>query len=188
MILRPVHPGKGYSMDFGRILDEWDRRTAAASGKKKDPARLARMSRDGDAGSDGAGQNGAETLKRVDPLTAWLRLNPVYDKDAERETSAAERRRRLLVRRPDAVLDLHGLTRDEAWIALESFFRDSRRKGFEKLLVIHGKGNHSNGGGILKEICRTFIERCPFAGESGHGKAADGASGATWVILKERTR
>jgi DNA-nicking Smr family endonuclease len=171
-------------MDFGDILDEWERKTAVPSGKKKSPARLKRM---GDTGAQGAGKDGEEALKKVDPLTAWLRLNPVYDKDAEiaeRETTAGERRRRLLARRPDAVLDLHGLTRDEAWNVLEAFFRDSRRKGFKKLLIVHGKGNHSNGGGILKEICRTFIERCPFAGESGHGKAADGASGATWVILK----
>ncbi|MDR2629877.1 MAG: Smr/MutS family protein [Spirochaetaceae bacterium] len=174
-------------MDFGDILDEWDRRTAVSSGKKKHPSRLKRLIQDGDDDSAGTGQREEDALKRVDPLTAWLRQNPVYDKDAETEdwkASAGERRRRLLARRPDAVLDLHGLTQDEAWSALEAFFRDSRGKGFEKLLVVHGKGSHSTGEGVLKNICRTFIERCSFAGESGHGKAVDGASGATWVILK----
>jgi DNA-nicking Smr family endonuclease len=177
-------------MDFGDILDEWDRKTAVSSGKKKGHTRSKRMSR-GDGDLNAAGQYRKEALKKVDPLTAWLRLNPVYDKDAEieeREAGAGEYRRRLLARRPDAVLDLHGLTRDEAWNTLDAFFRDSREKGFKKILIVHGKGNHSNNGGILKEICRTFIERCPFAGESGHGKASDGASGATWVILKGNTR
>jgi DNA-nicking Smr family endonuclease len=172
-------------MDFGDILEEWERRTASSSGKRQHPSRLKRTARRGEDSPEEAGQRDA--LKKVDPLTAWLRLNPVYDKDAEiaeQEISRGERRRRLLTRRPDAVLDLHGLTRDEAWAALEVFFRDSRSKGFEKLLVVHGKGSHSNGTGVLKEICRAFIERCPFAGESGHGRALDGASGATWVILK----
>lgn len=172
-------------MDFGDILNEWERQTAIASGKKQTSPRLKRLIPEGDA--EQAGQSGGEQLKKVDPLTAWLRLNPIYDKDAEiekQEISAGERRRRLLSRRPDAVLDLHGLTQDEAWSALESFFKDSRRRGFEKILIVHGKGNHSDGEGILKDTCRTFIERCPFAGENGHGRAADGASGATWVILK----
>jgi DNA-nicking Smr family endonuclease len=173
-------------MDFGSILDEWERRTS--SGQKNRPARLKRLSPGNDGELPAGGRDKA--LPRVDPLTAWLRLNPIYDKDAESAEGTAdtgERRRRLLARRPDAVLDLHGLTRDEAWDALDHFFRDGRRRGFKKLLIIHGKGNHSNGSGVLKEICRTFIERCPFAGESGRGKPTDGASGATWVILKEYT-
>ncbi|MDR1107966.1 MAG: Smr/MutS family protein [Spirochaetaceae bacterium] len=180
-------------MDFGSILDEWERRTAAgetaAASRKTD--RSARLKRPSPGNNGELPKRGREeTLPRLDPLTVWLRQNPVYDKDAEAEEGAGEeaawgeRRRRLLARRPDAILDLHGLTRDEAWDALDSFFRDGRRRGFKKLLVIHGKGNHSNGAGVLKETCRTFIERCPFAGESGRGKPADGASGATWVILK----
>jgi DNA-nicking Smr family endonuclease len=177
-------------MDFGDILDEWERKTAQASGKKQNSSRLRRIARKGEADSAGAGQP-EEVLRKVDPLTAWLRRNPVYDKDAdigERKIPAGEHRRRLLARRPDAVLDLHGLNRDEAWDVLEVFFQDSRRKGFEKLLIVHGKGSHSSGEGVLKDTCRIFIERCPFAGESGHGKAVDGASGATWVLLKKETK
>ena len=98
-----------------------------------------------------------------------------------------ERRRRLLRKKPDASIDLHGLTGDEAWTALETFFEDSRRKGYEKVLVIHGKGNHLSGGteGVLRDLARRFIEACLFAGESGQSAARDGGSGATWVILKE---
>jgi DNA-nicking Smr family endonuclease len=96
----------------------------------------------------------------------------------------AQRRRRLHSKKPDAVIDIHGLTRDEAWSALEQFFSDAKRQGFEKLLIIHGKGNHSEGEAVLKRSTGEFIERCPFAGESGHGNAASGGSGATWVLLK----
>jgi DNA-nicking Smr family endonuclease len=161
-------------MDFGDILEQWDRQTAK-------PRRSGKS-------APGGGKTGEEP-ERVDPLEAWLRINGIYDKDAETETTlsseAGSKRRRLLAKTADAVLDLHCMTRDEAWTALDTFFRDSRRRGFEKLLVIHGKGNHSKGDVVLKETVRSFIENCPFAGESGHGKATAGGSGATWVLLKE---
>jgi DNA-nicking Smr family endonuclease len=161
-------------MNFGDILDQWDKQTAKARRSGK--------------GAYGGGNTVSEP-KRVDPLTVWLRAHGVYDKDAEAETAeaddAATKRRRLLAKTADAVLDRHGLTRDEAWTALDSFFGNSRRRGYEKLLVIHGKGNHSRGETVLKETVRSFIERCPFAGESGHGGASMGGSGATWVLLKE---
>jgi DNA-nicking Smr family endonuclease len=160
-------------MDFGDILDQWDKQTAKARKSGK---------------SGGAGGKAEIEPERVNPLTAWLRTNGTYDKDAEALTEAGNagaRRRRLRVKAADASIDLHSLTRDEAWIALNTFFEDGRRRGFEKLLVVHGKGNHSPGEVVLKETVRSFIENCPFAGESGHGGANTGGSGATWVLLKE---
>jgi DNA-nicking Smr family endonuclease len=68
---------------------------------------------------------------------------------------------------------------------LETFFSDARAKEFEKVLIIHGKGNHSEGDSVLKRVVMDFIEHCPFAGESGRGKASAGGEGATWVLLKE---
>jgi DNA-nicking Smr family endonuclease len=132
-------------------------------------------------------------------LDQWERLAPaptMYGKDQEPELeSSFERRRRLLRKRPDGTIDLHGLNREEAWEALVHFFEDARERKFEKLLVIHGKGNHTgncspafaaNGSsGILKNTVRDFIEHCPFAGESGYSNAALGGAGSTWVLLKE---
>ena len=56
--------------------------------------------------------------------------------------------------------------------------------GAEKVLVVHGKGNHSEGESVLKRTTREFVERCPFAGESGQAEVRLGGSGATWVALK----
>jgi DNA-nicking Smr family endonuclease len=165
-------------MDFGDILDEWDRHTAKARGKKAVKK----------SGSPGTGGTGPEPPGKPHPLDLWLNRNGVMDKDTEDDVrpgvSPGERRSRLLRRRADAEIDLHGLTRDEAWETLENFFRAGRQQGFEKLLVIHGKGNHSDGEGVLKETTRQFIEACSFAGESGHAPAAGGGRGATWVLLK----
>ena len=131
-------------MDFGTILDEWEKRS-----EKK----------------------------------------PVLDKDKEvtlKETkeNKKDRRSRLLKKRPDAVIDLHGLTQDEAWISLDLFFRNSLKMGFEKVQIIHGKGDPPNNEAVLRLLSRRFIENCNFAGESAYCSAKEGGSGATWVIIK----
>ncbi|MDL2229777.1 Smr/MutS family protein [Treponema sp. OttesenSCG-928-L16] len=172
-------------MNFGDILDEWERQNKKRADSKERP-------KDGVGPGEypgGPSSRNEETPPRqVDPLSAWLRINGVYDKDAdaeEAEYSKAERRRRLLRKKPDAVIDLHGLTRDDAWSAMDVFFLDARKKAFDKILIIHGKGNHSEGEAVLKRTVREYIERCPYAGEHGQGDSASGGSGSTWVILKE---
>jgi DNA-nicking Smr family endonuclease len=129
-------------------------------------------------------------------LDQWEHLAPVsgiYSKDQEFDPeSPFERRRRLLKKRPDGTIDLHGLNREEAWEALARFFDNAKEHNLEKLLVIHGKGNHAvtnTGSGTmsaLKNTVRDFIERCPFAGESGYSSASLGGTGSTWVLLKEK--
>jgi DNA-nicking Smr family endonuclease len=165
-------------MDFGAILDEWDKQTA------KPGARRA-------AGPESAAQVAPPPAREVDPLTAWLRINGVQDKDAGAEgaeVSSAARRNRLLKKRADAVVDLHGLTRDEAWVRLDLFFAQARREGAEKVLIVHGKGNHSDGEAILKRTVREYIERSAYTGESGQAPTALGGSGATWVVIKDGSK
>jgi DNA-nicking Smr family endonuclease len=140
-------------MDFGSILDEWDKRTGGYSAEKA------------------GGRAAAEDTVLDDSASGGHKAR------------AAERRR-LLRKRPDAVLDLHNLTRDEAWTVMDGFFRSARDQRLEKLLIIHGKGNHSEGEAVLKRASREFIERCPFAGESGHSGVRNGGTGSTWVLLK----
>jgi DNA-nicking Smr family endonuclease len=128
-------------------------------------------------GTKASGKNAMET---------WLSNNKVYDKDAALETTQnpGEKRRRLLRSNPDDILDIHGLTSEKAWISLDCFFSNAKENGFEKVRIIHGKGNHSKGDSVLGSTVRNFIEKCPFAGESGHEKSANGGTGATWVLLK----
>ena len=170
-------------MDFGDILDRWDKINAESKAKKSGSGPK--------TGPRKSPAKASDFTKKIDPLSAWLRIEGVVDKDAERERlekreGPGERRHRLLRKRPDAVIDLHGLNQDEAWDALEIFFQESWRRCFEKVLIVHGKGNHSEGGAVLGRISRQFVESCPFAGESGHSSALDGGTGATWVLLKAR--
>ena len=155
-------------MDFGDILNKWENQSP---GRK--------------AGSGGQEDEASEN--KINPMDYWLRTKGVYDKDAEdpdRAVSAQEKRRRLKNKRPDAQIDIHGMNREEAWQALENFFNDSKAAGHEKVLIIHGKGNHCTSESVLKRMVPDFIEHCPFAGESGRGKSAAGGEGATWVLLK----
>jgi len=131
-----------------------------------------------------------------DILDKWEKQRPsggdssdeeIQAKDTEEKTkqTSAQEKRRLRGKKPDMELDIHGQTRDEAWQTLETFFNNAREKKLEKVLIIHGKGNHSADEPVLKRVVMDFIERCPFAGESGKGKISAGGEGATWVLLKE---
>jgi DNA-nicking Smr family endonuclease len=134
-------------------------------------------------------------------LDRWLKHSGgVIDKDKEGALevveSPASRRRRLIRKSPEATIDLHGLTRDEAWNALTEFFSDAKSRCLEKVLIIHGKGNNSTEHpgheryprAVLQKLVQDFIERCPFLGESGYNGASLGGSGATWVLLKKDQR
>jgi len=95
-------------MDFGDILKQWD------SGNYQDKKKVGKTS----------SQIAFE--KKVHPMDAWLRQNKVIDKDAaltDEPIDAAENRRRLKRKKPDDSIDIHGLTHDEAWLALDNFFK-----------------------------------------------------------------
>ncbi|MDR0487495.1 MAG: Smr/MutS family protein [Treponema sp.] len=144
-------------MNFGDILDEWERGKSHAYREKSGV------------------------------MESWLHSGEVFDKDTALHEAQppGERRRRLLFEKPDDVIDIHGLTSDKAWLSLELFFTRARNCGFEKLRIVHGKGNHTTGEAVLGRTVRDFIEQCPYAGECGHEKAVGGGSGATWVLLKD---
>jgi DNA-nicking Smr family endonuclease len=155
-------------MDFGEILDEWDKikkeREASPSSAKKQVPRTA--------------------------LEAWLDAKGVDDKDAGGPQDSGDRReesRRLAALRPQAVLDLHGMTADEAESAIAAFIETAARGGLEKVLVIHGKGLHSEGGlPVLKRTARRVLESHRLAGRFGEAARADGGSGALWVMIRKR--
>ena len=179
-------------MDFAKILEDWEK--SSASQKNKPGTRVSDTSGLPIGSPAALSSTLASTAQPVHqhPMKVWLQQNPVHDKDrfpemdiADEDSSpSSERRRTLRLKAPDATLDLHGLTRDEAWDRLSLFFSDAKRHKLEKVLVVHGKGNHSPGEAVLKKTTREFIERCPHAGESGKADARRGGSGATWVLLK----
>ena len=113
--------------------------------------------------------------------------NTIVDKDSGFEKEEEKRKAQSSVyikNLPiDASLDLHGLTQDEAWNSMQIFTENCIRKGYKKILFIHGKGNHGQDP-VLGNLVRLFIEQNPKLGKSAHPDAKLGGSGATWVMIK----
>ena len=112
-------------------------------------------------------------------LDTWDNWEDFKDKDTVSESRISEKKIRI-----NARIDLHGMTKAEAEKALDDFFKASSRSGYRKVLIIHGKGNHSAGGGVLSKWIKTYLEKCPHAGKSGYAARDNGGKGATWVLIK----
>lgn len=194
-------------MDFGDILDLWSdiqkNEKKAAKEKSKIPQTSHKMANAPTPEEKAAraraklaaegrlyeAQMEEDAKKTINPMELWLRRYGVTDKDKAameyEERTKMESREYLRTMRPEARLDLHGLTRDEAWGRLNSFVNDCIRRGLKKILIIHGKGNHSHGSDpVLGPMVKTYIEQNKSLGTSGHPDRSMGGTGATWVIIK----
>ncbi len=59
---------------------------------------------------------------------------------------------------PDGKIDLHGLTAEQSTHALRGFLGEARLNGWTKLLVVHGKGIHSENDAVLKKLVFRWAE------------------------------
>ena len=80
----------------------------------------------------------------------------------------------------DYQLDLHGLTREEALLALPRFLLSARQKGQKAALIITGKGHHSPEEPVLQQAVASWlrdagrdlvVEYAPAPREMGGGGA-----------------
>ena len=188
-------------MDFGDILNQWaevqknektqkkpaspqvsHKKANAPTPEEKELARQRAM-------NTVRGKMEADSKKQINPMELWLRRYGTVDKDSlleeSEESARMENREFLKTMRAEDKIDLHGLTRDEAWAKLEAFVNRCVRDGLKKIEIIHGKGIHSHGSDpVLGQMVRTFIEQNKHMGTSGHNDRNHGGSGVTWVLLK----
>jgi DNA-nicking Smr family endonuclease len=89
---------------------------------------------------------------------------------------------------PREKLDLHGLISSEASMRLRITVDRCRERGIKELLVIHGKGYHSNAneGPVLKKIVQQMLENelCLNIRDYKTALPRDGGEGATMVYLR----
>lgn len=88
--------------------------------------------------------------------------------------------------RAEATLDLHGSTIAPALAALRQFLVESRRLARRCVLVVHGKGSHSEHGAPLREAVMSELLG-PLSGlvhALASAAPADGGEGATYVMLR----
>lgn len=183
-------------MDFGDILDSWDSISKTQQNKSTKQANVKKMPKLAPDKVLQAENKKQETIvvpkkekSSKQSMEAWLNRYGVVDKDAiseKRETQKAflnvtEVKHMVC----EAKIDLHGLTKDEAWIKLDAFISECCKRDLKKVLIVHGKGNHSDKDPVLNAMVRTFIEKDYRLGMSGHPDACDGGKGSTWVLIKK---
>ncbi len=196
-------------MDFGDILAQWEEVSKKESGRKNKDENVPRKRLANAPSFEVEGKNSTQTdvhkgkreplsnenLPKANPMDVWLRRYGVIDKDValERFQQQEQESDREYLKKlpPEATIDLHGLTRDEAWNKLDGFVRECSRRGLKKILIVHGKGNHCNAcqgePSVLSAMVRSFIESDKRLGASGHPDKRLGGTGATWVMIKKNT-
>lgn len=117
----------------------------------------------GGAGQDETSNASADHYSDQDEFLAALdRIDSSLPEPAEDRSGSAKPRRMKQVRQrklaPEATLDLHGTTRNEALQKLPHFLDNARFHGFSTLLVVTGKGLHSEEGPVLRQAVETYLD------------------------------
>lgn len=82
-------------------------------------------------------------------------------------------------------LDLHGLRTDDAREAVALFLRESVRRGFRCVRIIHGKGLGSGPRGpVLKQAVNVILRRTENVVAFCSANQRDGGTGAIYVLLQ----
>jgi DNA-nicking Smr family endonuclease len=106
---------------------------------------------------------------------------------AWRRDDVAESTLRRLRRGNHAVrdeLDLHGMTQDEARLALTAFLAEARKQDRRCLRIIHGKGRGSGQRGpVLKSAVNRWLRRHAAVRAFCSARRNDGGTGALYVLL-----
>ncbi len=84
---------------------------------------------------------------------------------------------------PEATLDLHGFTVNQAALTLDRFIQQSIHQGYRVLLVIHGKGAQA----ILKTQVNYWLTDHPRVLAFCSAKPKHGGVGAVYLLLKRQT-
>jgi DNA-nicking Smr family endonuclease len=124
-------------------------------------------------------------------INDWLDRHPPEDRaeqqfdDRDGRRLAVERHAALRRMKPQASLDLHGSTVAEALERTDRFLKETKARGLQKVLIIHGKGLHSpTGDAVLRNAVREHIRNHRLAGETGTPGRSMGGDGAFWVVLR----
>lgn len=115
-------------------------------------------------------------------------LGPGEGADVDSRTMARLRRGRL---RPEARIDLHGMTQVEAHGELAAFIARAQNDGRRCVLVVTGKGRVSEGGGVLRHGVPQWLNTPALRPRIMGFCAAqprDGGAGALYVLIRRARR
>ncbi len=117
------------------------------------------------------------------------RYPPPEQPDVAREKDAPGRDHIAPARLPvEATLDLHGFTVQDGRDALDRFIHDAVKSGRKKVLIVHGKGQTLTAPSPLRSMVQSYLEMNPCVGATGNPGIKDGGRGATWAVIRQRSR
>lgn len=152
-------------MDFQDILNSWEKGEVKKREKKKSSVKIDR----GDM----------KSFINLYPPTEDLNKE-FYEKPTKRQ-----KRRNYRRMKPQEILDLHGYSVVSAMVELDDFIKRCKKRKLEKVLIIHGKGLHSqDGDAVLRTAVKNELSVSPDIGEIGHPSEKEGGVGATWAIIR----
>jgi DNA-nicking Smr family endonuclease len=105
-----------------------------------------------------------------------------YRRNGVPESAMRRLRRGLYARRDE--LDLHGMTRAEARLALLGFLAEASHRGLQCVRIVHGKGRGSGDRGpVLKAAVNRWLRRHDAVAAFCSARRPDGGTGALYVLL-----
>jgi len=109
--------------------------------------------------------------------------------DEKEPQRASPRRLKLLKQgqlKPEATLDLHGMLRHQVVEKVRFFIQDAKYQGYETVLIITGRGLHSEGEPVLRSQVEQFLRETGAAllTEWVRAPRQYGGAGALIVFLK----
>ncbi len=135
----------------------------------------------------------------VFPLPVPGLKKPALSPGTDRNTSRKLRRGKMEI---EGTLDLHGMNRTEARIALEKYLVRAHGQGKRCVLVITGKGGRGRGddadgdrysfskkAGVLKESVPAWLREDPLRAlviETVAARPGHGGEGALYILLRRR--
>ncbi len=115
---------------------------------------------------------------------AWLDAYPPDEKHLAAKVDKQELTHKAAACRQ--VLDLHGLTREQARLAVDQALKAALQDQVASLLIIHGKGLHSSTGPVLATWLRDYLEGHSLAGKIQSVPAKQGGTGALEVSVRKK--
>jgi DNA-nicking Smr family endonuclease len=87
--------------------------------------------------------------------------------------------------RMQSELDLHGLNRDGAKLAVARFLAYCQDQSYRSVRIIHGKGNGSpNSGPVIKRYLDSWLRKRKDVVAFCSARPVDGGTGAVYVLLR----
>ncbi|MDH3327063.1 MAG: Smr/MutS family endonuclease [Gammaproteobacteria bacterium] len=87
----------------------------------------------------------------------------------------------------ESILDLHGLTVDQARTVLNQFLAECLQSQYRCVIIVHGKGSRGDQP-ILKPMLNNWLQQIPDILAFSSAQAQDGGTGALYVLLRNNRK